>query len=132
MVFISSRPQDYDFGEAVAPVSDLDLDGVPELRIRAWFLNNQSVLVPRTYIYSGASGSLKFSIIGDDPFDPWAVVDGDADGDGDVDGDDVAIVQANLGLAGPDLTTYDGDFNGDGLVNGANHLPSGASVGRRL
>ncbi|MCH8115954.1 MAG: FG-GAP repeat protein [Chloroflexi bacterium] len=115
--FASPDPADYDFGEAVAPVHDLTADGVPELRIRAWFIDAGGWENSHTYILNGATGQGLFRITGTFPFDPWAIVEGDADGDGDVDQDDLDIILANQGRTGPDLSAQDGDVNGDGVVD---------------
>lgn len=129
MAFNSPDPDDYEFGNAVGPVSDLTSDGIPELRIRAWFLDAGGAVTGHTYILSGATGNALFRITGDNPFDPWAVVIGDADGDGDVDQDDLDIILANQGLTGAQLTTFDGDINGDGRVDMTDYALADANLG---
>lgn len=110
------------FGERVGPVNDVDGDRVTDLRIRAWFYDDQ--LNPpsshtHTYIISGRTGAPLFQITGDDPFDPWAEVSGDADGDGDVDQNDIDLVEANFGRSVTPGAARSGDVNGDGFVDGA-------------
>lgn len=117
MSFYSPDAQDYDFGERVGALSDINNDSAPDLRIRAWYDDELGDPQPTTYILSGDDGAPLFAIYGDDPFDPWQQVIGDADGDADVDENDAAIVQTNQGLSGPDLTPADGDLNADGFVN---------------
>lgn len=129
MAFSSPDPDDYDFGDAVGRVSDLTGDGIPELRIRAWFLDADGFETAHTYILSGATGDPLFRITGDDPFDPWAQVIGDTDGDGDVDQDDLDIILANQDLVGADLTAYDGDINGDGIVDMTDYNLAQANFG---
>ena len=74
----------------------LDGDGVTDLRIRAWSppeVENDPPIM-HTYIVSGLTGSPLYLITGDEPFDPWAEVPGDADGDGDVSQDDLDLIAA--------------------------------------
>ena len=80
-----------------------------------------------TYIVSGLTGSPLYLITGNEPFDPWAEVPGDADGDGDVDQDDLDLITANIGL-----TTQDGaagDLNADGTVDAQDLALSVANLG---
>src|SRR5687767_15586529 len=72
----------------------------------------------RTYIFSGLSGALLYTITGTNPFDPWAEVEGDTDDDGDVDERDEQTVMNNLGLSGEPgtLSKAQGDLNADGFT----------------
>lgn len=47
-IFLSPNTETYDFGERVSPMSDLDGDGIPELRFRAWFEVSPGVEQNRT------------------------------------------------------------------------------------
>lgn len=132
MAFRSPDLADSLFGERVGPVSDLDGDGATDLRIRAWFYDEQ--LNPpssntHTYIISGLTGAPLYQITGDDPFDPWAEVAGDADGDGDVDQDDIDLIELNLGREVTPGTARSGDVDGDGFVDGADLAIATAMMG---
>lgn len=122
-IFFAPEPGEYNFGDRVAPASDLDGDGVTDLRIRCWHIDENQVEVMRTYFASGLTGDPLYVVEGQSPVDPWAEVAGDADGDGDCDQKDLDAVLANLGLVGDppepgSLSRYDGDLNGDGVVDG--------------
>ena len=80
-----------------------------------------------TYIVSGLSGSPLYLITGNEPFDPWAEVLGDADGDGDVDQDDLDLITANIGLTTEDGAA--GDLNADGTVDAQDLALSVANFG---
>lgn len=119
-MYFAPQPGEYNFGDRVAPVSDIDADGVTDLRIRCWFTDENQTETMRTYVISGLAGRIRCIIDGTEPFDPWFVVSGDTDGDGDVDQIDLETVLNNIGLAGEpgSLGPADGDLNADGAVNG--------------
>lgn len=119
MIFISPDAVDYEFGERVAPVSDLDGDGIQDIRIRAWFLDEDDVETMHTYIISSATGLGMYVVTGDEPFDPWQDVPGDVDGDGDVDEDDIDTIIKNINAQPENPTQFDGDLNADGVVDAA-------------
>lgn len=48
MSFYSPDSEDYDFGERVGVLSDINNDGVPDLRIRAWFEDQSGIPQPTT------------------------------------------------------------------------------------
>lgn len=112
----SPLPGDFEFGERVAAAPDFTGDGVPELRVRAWYHGPYDVLESRTYFFDGATGAPLFAIVGEQPIDPWQTLLGDANGDGVVDQADVDLVLRHMGLAGEGLAAY-GDVNGDGVVD---------------
>lgn len=134
MAFASPRSDDFDFGERVGVISDIDGDGAQDIRIRSWFNDAPSTVQMRTYVVSGFDGSPLFIIEGDEPFDPWAEISGDADGDGDVDSVDEAIVFRNFGLSGDPRTLgpWSGDVNGDGYVDAADLAMVEGNMGTTL
>ncbi len=115
--YSSPFPADFDFGEKVGALTDIDGDGISDVRIRSWFIDDSGYEADRTYIISGATGNCRFVVTGNDPFDPWPEVIGDVDGDCDVDLDDIQVIENNLGISGPDLSIYSGDVNGDHVVD---------------
>jgi protein-arginine deiminase len=119
-VFFSPNNATYDFGERVSPVSDLNGDGIPELRFRAWFESAPGVEQSRTYIASGVDGFPLLVVTGNAPFDPWATQTGDVDGDGDVDQLDLDLILDNQGMTSG-ATAFDGDVDGDQDVDMADH-----------
>jgi len=130
-MFFAPHPGEFSFGDRVAPVSDIDGDGVTDIRIRCWYLDANQVETMRTYFASGLTGALLFVVNGQEPFDPWQEVPGDTDGDGDVDQVDLDTVIANLGLVGDpgSLSPFDGDLNGDGIVDGLDFAIVQANLG---
>lgn len=119
MIFISPDPVDYEFGERVAPVSDLDGDEIQDIRIRAWFNEAGGIENTHTYIISSVTGLGLYTLTGTDPFDPWEEVEGDVDGDGDVDDADIDIITKSIQDPPQGPGPRDGDVNGDGVVDAA-------------
>lgn len=116
------------FGERVGMTTDLDGDGVPDLRIRGRATSGTGSLV-RTFFVSGTDGFPLFVVAGSSPFNPWLRPQADVDDDGDVDAADLAKVVLNQGMSGPAVTIFDGDVNNDDQVNGTDVAIVQAALG---
>ncbi|MCP3905944.1 MAG: hypothetical protein GY715_20150, partial [Planctomycetes bacterium] len=114
MVFTSPNAADYNFGYDLAPVVDLDCDGIPEIRLGAEYGPGPDGI--RIYVVNSLTGDPMFTIEGAAPLDPWFALSGDVTRDGIVDQFDVDVISRNFGRT-DDVTLFDGDANGDLVVD---------------
>jgi hypothetical protein len=76
------------FGESLAGVGDVDLDGVPDIAVGAPFSNATAANAGAAYVFSGASGAQLHVFFGQgamDRFGQEVCAAGDVDGDGHAD-----------------------------------------------
>lgn len=146
------------FGASVASVGDVDGDGRPDFIVGA-YRSGVSVFTGQAMVFSGASGTLVYTLSGDSNDDQFGFAvsgAGDMDGDGrgdffvgapldDNNGPNTGSVRAFSGRDGSVLFTFNpssgeaghsigrGDFNGDGrmdfVVGGPRFLNGGQEAG---
>ncbi len=57
------------FGRSVGAAGDVNMDGVPDIVVGAWFANGAAVDSGKAYVYSGLDGSLLLEVSGEDVSD---------------------------------------------------------------
>ena len=83
------EPADAQFGQAIVPLGDVDLDGVPDLFVGAPFANDQGTRAGRAFLISGATGETLLALSSTHPrlngqfgrTVAWADIDGDGAND---------------------------------------------------